>query len=520
LPKKTALDWIEKNKKRIIEISDAIWKYAEVGLQEFKSSALLADELEKAGFKVKRGVAGMPTAFVATYGSGKPVLGILGEYDALPGLSQKAIPRQAPVKEGAPGHGCGHNIYGTSGMAAAIAVKKAMEAKKLPGPLKFFGWPAEETLVGKIFMVRDGLFKGVEAVICHHPGTMNLAGLKSSNAMNSVKFHFYGKASHAAGSPTDGRGANDALELMNVGVNYMREHIVQEARVHYVVEDGGHEPNVIPPYGRSWYYVRAPQRDQVDQIYNWVLDMAKGADLMAQTKHRVEFLTGCYNTLPNRCLSDIVTRNMREIGAPKYTKEELAFAAELNKSISAVQKRESLRRLNRPDWKKLENTLIDTSIPDAWNEGEKGGGSTDVADVSWNTPTMELTTATGILGTPGHSWQFAAVSGMSIGHKSLLFSAKTTAASILDLCTKPELLKKARDEFKDRTKGFTYKSPLPPDSKPPFHQLEEQHSRHGFTGRPFRARRGRGRSGKTGSMTRRRSRILLPERSHTYSEVA
>lgn len=473
-PKKIALDWIEGNKERIIEISDAIWEYAEVGLQEYKSSALLADELEKAGFSVERGVAGMPTAFVASYGSGKPVLGILGEYDALPGLSQKAISRQEPVKEGAPGHGCGHNIYGTSGMAAAIAVKAAMEKEKLPGTIKFFGCPAEETLVGKVFMVRDGVFDGLDAAICHHPGMMNVSNLKSSNAMNSVKFHFYGKAAHAAGSPTDGRGATDAIELMNVGVNYMREHVVQEARIHYVTEDGGHEPNVIPPYGRSWYYVRAPERDQVEQIYAWLLDMAKGADLMAQTTHTVEFLTGCYNTLQNKALSKVVTANMREIGAPAYTDEELAWAAELSGSFAPDHKRNWLRRTNRPRWQELQDTLIDTSISESWNEGEKGGGSTDVADVSWNTPTIEYTTATGVLGTPGHSWQFAAVSGMSIGHKSLLFSAKTTAASILDLFAKPDLLKEAKEEFAERTKGIEYKSPLPPDLKPPLNQLEPQ----------------------------------------------
>jgi aminobenzoyl-glutamate utilization protein B len=261
---------------------------------------------------------------------------------------------------------------------------------------------------------------------------------------------------------------------MNVGVNYMREHVVQEARIHYVVEDGGHEPNVIPPYARSWFYVRAPERDQVDQIYQWLLDMAKGADLMAQTSHEVEFLTGCYNTLQNKVLARLVTENMREIGTPEYSEDELAWASELAESIPPVQKRDWLRRTNRPNWQELRETVIDRSIPDPWNEGEKGGGSTDVADVSWNTPTLEFSTATGILGTPGHSWQFAAVSGMSIGHKSLLFSAKTMAATVIDLLTRPDLLQKAKDEFRERTKGFEYTSPLPPDLKPPLNQLETQ----------------------------------------------
>jgi aminobenzoyl-glutamate utilization protein B len=472
MPKNKALDWITGNEARLIEIADTIWRYAEVGLQEFKSSALLADALEQAGFALERGVADMPTAFVATYGSGKPVLGIMGEYDALPGLSQRAVPHREPEKDGAPGHGCGHNIHGTSGMAAAIAVKQAMEEKKIPGTIKFFGCPAEETLVGKVFMVRDGVFRRVEALLSHHPGTFNVTRMGSSNAMNSVKFHFYGRAAHAAGSPTDGRGASDAAELMNVGANYVREHVVQEARIHYVIEDGGHEPNVIPPYARSWYYVRAPERDQVEQIYKWILDLAKGADLMAQTTHEVEFLTGCYNKLTNRCLCELVTENMRAIGTPSYTEDELAWAAELNKSITPQQKRDWLRRSKRPNWEELADVLIDGSVPDAWDEGEKGGGSTDVGDVSWNAPALEFSTATGILGTPGHSWQFAAQSGMSIGHKSLLFAAQTIAVSILDLFMRPELLKKSREEFEERTKGREYQSPLPADLKPPLHQLE------------------------------------------------
>jgi len=347
-----------------------------------------------------------------------------------------------------------------------------MEEKKIPGTVKFFGCPAEETLVGKVFMVRDGVFNGVEAVLSHHPMTFNFTRMSSSNAMNSVKFHFYGTASHAAGSPTEGRGASDAIELMNVGVNYMREHVVQEARIHYVTEDGGHEPNVIPPYARSWYYVRAPERDQVDQIYQWVLDIAKGADLMAQTTHKVEFLSGCYNTLANKNLCELVTKNMRAIGTPTYTEEELEWAGELSKSIPPEQKRDWLRRTKRPDGEKLMDVLIDQSIPDPWDAGEKGGGSTDVADVSWNTPTLEFSTAQCILGTPGHSWQFAAQSGMSIGHKSLLFATKTIATSILDLITKPELLRQAKEEFLEKTQGKPYRSPLPPDLKPPLHQLE------------------------------------------------
>ncbi|MFQ6076560.1 MAG: amidohydrolase [Candidatus Bathyarchaeia archaeon] len=469
--KEDILSWITENKPRIIEISDKIWELAEVGLQEFKSSSLLADELKEAGFTVQSGVAGMPTAFVATYGTGKPTIGVLGEYDALPGLSQKPISKNEPLTPGAPGHGCGHNIHGASGMAGAIATRMAMEASGIKGAIKFFGCPAEETLVGKVFMVRDGLFDGVDAVLSHHPSSMNAATLISSNAMNSVKFHFYGRAAHAASSPDQGRGAIDAVELMNMAANYMREHIVQEARVHYVIEDGGHEPNVIPAYARSWYYVRAPEREQVESIYRWILNIAEGADLMAGTTHEVEFLTGCYNRLSNRRLSELIVKNMREIGAPTYTAEELAFAREISETIPPEEKRAAIKRSKRPGWKELLDIDLDRSIPDPWGEGEVMGGSTDVGDVSWQTPTVEFATTSCVLGTPGHSWQRTAMSGMSIGHKSLIFAAKTIAATALDLLTNPDVLKEVRDEFVERTRGIVYKSPLPPELKPPLDQL-------------------------------------------------
>jgi len=465
--KQKALNWMSNNESRIIEISDRIWEFAELGLQEFKSSSLLAEELRKAGFKVEMGVAGMPTAFVATYGSGRPVIGVMGEYDALPGLSQKPLSTKEPLAEGAPGHGCGHNIHGTSGMAGAIGAKMAMEANGIRGTLKFFGTPAEESASGKVFMVRGGVFDDVEAVLSHHPSSMNTAGLSSSLANNSVKFHFYGVSSHAAGSPEQGRSAMDAVELMNVGVNFLREHMVQEARIHYVVEAGGDQPNVVPAYARSWYLIRAPERDQVDLIYNQVLEIARGAAIMTGTTHKVEFIKGVYNELPNRVLSELVVSNMREIGAPKYTEEEQRFAKEIAKTITPEMKRGSLRKSKRPGWEKLMDVDLDQSIPDAWNEGEVSPGSTDVSDVSWKAPTMEFGTATFVLGTPGHSWQNTAQSGMGIGHKSLVFAAKTISASVVDLLTKPELLKKVKDEFERKLAGRVYKSPLPPEVKPP-----------------------------------------------------
>jgi aminobenzoyl-glutamate utilization protein B len=426
--------------------------------------------MEKHGFDVERGVAGIPTAFVAAWGRGGPVVGVMGEYDALPGLSQRAVPYKEAIEEGASGHGCGHNIIGTSGLGGAIAVKAAMEKADIPGTVKFFGCPAEEMLSGKVWMVRDGVFEGVEAVLSHHPGSMNMASLSSSNANNAVKFHFHGKTSHAASSPEQGRSALDAVELMNIGVNFLREHVIQDARIHYVIEEGGGQPNVVPGYARSWYLIRAPERDQLEPIYERVLKIAEGAALMTETRLEVEFVKGVYNYLPNRTLSEIVTSNMREIGSPEYTDEEIEFAEELAMSISAEDKRNTLWSSKRPGWEELVDVVMDRSIPDDWKDGMVSHGSTDVSDVSWNTPTMEFDTAAYVLGCPGHSWQKVALSGMSIGHKSLIFSSKVIATSALDLITKPDLLKKAQDEFKRRKSGRVYRSPVPPDAKPPLDQ--------------------------------------------------
>jgi len=471
-PKKVAVDWITQNEKLLIDAHDKIWGWAEVGLQEIKTAKLLIDMLKKHGFKVKQSIAGMPSAFVATYGSGKPVIGMMGELDALPGLSQKAVPWREPLVEGGAGHGCGHHGYAVAALGGALAAKVAMEKGKIKGTIKCFGCPAEETLVGKVFMVRDGFFKGVDVCLGHHPGSMNTSGLGSGNAMNSVKFEFFGVASHAAGSPERGRSALDAVELMNIAVNYMREHIVQEARVHYVIEDGGHEPNVVPPYGRSWYYVRAPTRDLVDQYYERILKIAEAADLMAETTHKVRFLTGVHNGLPNKTLAELTVANMKEIGAPVYTEEELKFAEELGKSIPREQKITGLRRSNIPDAMELVDVELNTRIYDPFGEERRGGGgSSDVADVAWNLPTQQFSTAMFIVGSPGHSWQNTASGGTSIGQKSSIFASKVMAATVIDLLTKPDILKKAKEEWKERMTGLTYKSPLPPDLKPPLDQL-------------------------------------------------
>jgi len=467
MAKDAAWGWIDQNQKRITEVADTIWGYAELGLTETKSSKLLQDELRKHGFKVEAGVAGMPTAFIATWGSGKPVIGIMGEFDALPGISNKAVPEKVPLREGAPGHGCGHHIHGTSGVAGAIAARYAMEKAKARGTIKFFGTPAEENFVGKVFMVRAGLFDGVDAVISHHPDSVNTATVGSSTAVNGVKFHYYGKTSHAAGSPEQGRSALDAIELMNVGVNYLREHVIQEARFHYVIEVGGGQPNVVPDYARSWYYIRAPQRDQLDSIYKRILKIAEGVAMMTETTLKVEFIMGLYNLIPNRTVAEAITANMKEIGAPQHTAEELGFAKKINAGLDRQVKVDDLKRQKVPTWERYADMEMADDVLDPYGEDYCSAGSTDVGDVSWVVPAVEYNTATYPLGSPAHSWQWVACGTTGLGHKSLIFSSKVTAGTVLDLLTKPEIVKKAKEEHAKRLAGRKYVSPIPAEIGPP-----------------------------------------------------
>jgi aminobenzoyl-glutamate utilization protein B len=465
--KETAWKWVEDNKKGLIEISDKIWEYAEIGLAEDRSSKLLAETLEKNGFKVQMGVSEMPTAFIATWGKGKPVIGFLGEFDALPGISNKKVPRKDPIVDGAPGHGCGHNIYGTTAVGAAIAAKTVMEKDGLKGTLKVFGTPAEENYAGKTYMARDGFFDDIDACFGHHPSSLNTSSLGSSTAVFGVKFHYYGKTSHAAGSPEQGRSALDAIELMNVGVNYLREHVIDKARIHYVIEQGGGQPNVVPDYARSWYYIRAPEMDQLRPIYDRIIKIAEGAALMTETTLKVDFIDGLSNKIPNRIMAELVVKNMREVGFPKPSKEEFAFAAEIAKTVPKEQKIDNLRKAKIPNWEKYVDIDIVTDILDPFNEGEVMGGSTDTGDVSWITPTAEFGTAAFVLGAPGHAWPAVACSGTSMGHKSLIFATKVAAGAALDVVLDQSIVKPAKEELKKRLAGRKYTAPLPEGLKPP-----------------------------------------------------
>ena len=471
LMKETAWKWIEDNKDLLISVSDAIWEYAEYGLCEDKSSKLHADTLREHGFKVQMGVAKMPTAILAEKGEGKPIIAVMGEYDALPNLSNVKAPHKEALVEGGMGHGCGHNIHGTTALGAAIAAAEAMEKHGIPGTIRFYGTPAEENFSGKRIMVNHGLFDDVDAALSHHPGSRNVATLASSNVISGCRFHFYGRSSHAAGNPEAGRSALDAVELMNIGVNFLREHIIPEARIHYVIEAGGGQPNVVPDYARSHYYLRAPEQDLLEPIKQRVLKIAEGAAMMTETRLEADVGYGGYHKIPNRVLSEIVTSNMRAVGAPEYTPEEYEFAAKIAETFPKEDRVNGLMKLKVPDWEKVVDVDIDTNIYDAWNDGTTSPGSTDVADVSWITPTMEFNTACNVNGAPGHSWQFTACSGTGIGHKSLIFAAKTMAGSVLDLLTNPDKIREAKEDQLKRLRGKTYQKD--PTVEPPLERARE-----------------------------------------------
>ena len=464
------LQHIEKRARKLIELSDAVWDLAEVGLHENKSAELLASYLETEGFQVTRGVSGMPSAFVAEYGRGKPVIALLGEYDALPGLSQKVGVVKDPARRGEAGHGCGHNLLGVAAAGAAVAVKDAMAEGNLAGTVRFYGCPAEETLVGKVFMVRDGLFSDVDIALTWHPGSLNSLWAGSSLSLNSVKFKFHGRTAHAAGDPHSGRSALDAVELMNVASNYLREHVVPDARIHYVITNGGGEPNIVPGEAEVWYYVRAPLRKQVDEIYSRLLKCAEGACLMTETSFETEFLAACYNTLHNNVLGDLLMDKLNEVGAPRFTPEDYEFAAQMTESFPAgiEASRKFLKDQGLPFADKV---LCDFIVP-PHDLGKVSSGSTDVGDVSHVVPTAQFTAASNVLGTPGHSWQYTAACGMNIGHQGMLTAAKVLALSTVELLQNEAMIKGAWELFRKQKEGDPYVSPLPEGAEPPLHQLK------------------------------------------------
>ena len=445
--KDNAISWINQNQDFLIDISDQIWSFAETALKEYKSSDLLIKTLENSGFEVERGVAGMPTAFTASYGKGIPVIGILAEYDALPGLSQKVSTQKNPLMNGAPGHGCGHNLFGTGSVGGALAVKFVMEKFNLKGKIILFGCPAEETVVGKTYMARAGIFNELSASIAWHPSQKTKVKTGSSLALNNFKVSFFGQTAHAAGDPWKGRSALDAIELMNMGLNYLREHIPATARIHYVILNGGKAPNVVPDYSHAWYYVRDIDRKSVEDIHKRVLNIIKGASLMTDTEYKLEFVTAVHSILPNITGSKAMQKNLEKIGPPKFTEEEIEFAKKIQASCGK------------------EKSGLSVKIEPFDLNPVKGGGSTDVAEVSRITPTVQLNVACMPLNIPGHSWAVVSSSGHSTGHKGMIVAAKVIALTALDFLNDTDLLKRVRDEFQKRTRGDRYQTPLPPEQK-------------------------------------------------------
>lgn len=425
-----------------------IWGFAEVGYQEEKSSALLQDRLRSAGFSIEAGVGEMPTAFVASYGSGKPVIAIVGEFDALPGLSQDAVPVRKVLLEGGPGHGCGHHLFGTAAAAAAISVKDWLARGKRPGTIRFYGTPAEEGGGGKIYMVRAGVFKDVDAVVSWHPGDLNQVSRATSLANISAKFRFRGVSAHASGAPEQGRSALDGVEAMNTMVNLMREHVPSDARIHYIITNGGKAPNVVPDFAEVYYYARHVDNRVLDGIWDRIVNAGKGAALGTGTTMDYELVNAVYSVLPNDALADVMQRAMDQVGGYAYTPDERQFADQIRKTLTG--------------------TLPPADAAAGISPPEVGvsGGSTDMGDLSWVVPTVQLSAATWVPGTPAHSWQAVAAGGMSIGSKGMMVAAKTMALTAIELFSNPAHLPKARAEFEKRLGGFVYKSRVG-DRKPP-----------------------------------------------------
>ena len=428
------------------DVSRKIWEFAELGFKENQSAALLESELRAAGFRVVENVAGMPTAFTATWGQGKPVIGIMGEYDALPGLSQDTTPERKPLVAGGPGHGCGHNLLGTASLFAAVTLKEWLAANKIAGTIRFYGTPAEEGGDGKLYMIRAGAFQDVDTVLSWHPADYNGAVLKMSLAMISAKFRFYGKPAHASAAPEAGRSALDGLMITANAIEFLREHVPESTRIHYIVTNGGAAPNIVPDFAELFLYARHPSMPTLDGIWERVIKCAQAGALASETRMEMELINSSYNTLPNDALAALVDKNMQLVGGVTYTPEEQAFAETIRKTL--------------PD---ITRSLGSQEVIEPPVEG-KGPASTDAGDVSWTLPMAQIEAATFVPGVPPHTWQSAACAGMSIGRKGMVVAAKSLVLTGMDLFTDPAQVAAARASFEKRRE---YRSRIPAGQKPP-----------------------------------------------------
>lgn len=449
--KNQGLQEAEKLSPQIHEISQKLWDYSEIALKEKKSSQLLIEVLREAGFSIEENVAGMPTAFVATYGTGTPTIGILAEYDALEGTGNSNVPLRQAREDGiTSGQGCGHNLFGSACVNAAIAIKNTMEKQGIKGTLKLFGTPAEETVVGKVYMAKEGVFDDLDACLEWHPGLETQVSYGKTLALNNFEVEFFGQAAHGAADPWNGRSALDAVELMNYAVNQMREHIYPTTRIHYVIPNGGDAPNVVPEYAKVWYFVRDTSRGNVQQFYDRILKIAEGTALATQTEYKVQLITGVHEYNHNEPLLRAMEQNLKFIGAPSFTDQEQGWAKELQKNTGKEE---------------LGFKTDITEMPDNWKDLLPKGGSTDVAEVSYITPTAGFRVATSPIGVPWHSWATNASHGTIAAYKGAEVATKVLTLTAIDLFEKQELRQKAIEYFKQSTEGKTYVAPIPKDQK-------------------------------------------------------
>ncbi len=454
--KSTALSAADEVAAEIGRMSQILWDFSETALLEYRSAEFLANALEQDGFMVERGVAEMPTAFIASYGSGNPIIGILAEYDALPGVGNAVAPRKAPRDDGlSNGHGCGHNLFGAASVGAAMILKRVIAAHNLSGTVRLYGTPAEETVVGKVYMAKAGVFDDLAAAIEWHPGLENSVRNQPGRALNNFTVEFFGQAAHASADPWNGRSALDAIEMMNYGVNMMREHVKPTARIHYVMPSAGEAPNVVPEYAKVWYYVRDLNRESVQVYYDWILKIAEGAAMATRTTHKVTLITGVHETLLNRPLQEAAQRNFELVGAPPFTAEDQSFAKHLQEFLQ------------------IEQQGLDVEIkPLADGPEPASGGSTDVAEVSYITPTVGFTVTTAAADIPWHSWAASASHGTDGAIRGANVAAKVIALTGVDMLTDSSLLERARAFFLEQTGGRPYESPIPLDQKPPVPERE------------------------------------------------
>jgi len=448
--KQAAVAGVERRAADLIKLSDAIWGFAETALRETRSSAALADYAEQQGFRVTRGVAGMPTAFIAEFGSGSPVIGIVGEFDALPGISQKTQPTREALVAGAPGHGCGHNLFGAASLGAAAALKELIAAGRLKGTIRFYGTPAEESVGGKVYMAREGLFKDVDVMLAWHPADRITADNSSSQAIVDFIVEFRGKTAHAAFDPWNGRSAADGAEAFVHGVNLLREHVRPTVRMHYVIQKAGDVPNVVPDYAKVWMWVRDSKGAGVEPVLARVRQIAEGAGRIADVEPKLTIQAGDYEILVNQTGTKLLQENLNALGPISYTDEEQNFARAIQRSVGI-------------DARGVVGEVQPLRDPPP---AEPEGGSTDVGDVSWLVPTINLTVTTGVWNSPWHAWPVVATGAMSIGHKGMVYAAKALATTAVDLFENATTRDAIRAEFAKKTAGFVYK-PWVPAGPPP-----------------------------------------------------